>query len=314
MRRVGGYNIDALIPNGATNNLAELLVGSEGTLAITRQITLKLSPVLGQKTLGICHFPTFYEAMDATRHLVDLGPTAIELVDSTMIELGRAIPMFRPVVDQFVRGEPAALLMVEFAQADQKENLRRLAALHDRMAELGYLWGDPGKQQGGVVEAIDPSFQAQIMGGPQARPQHHDVDEVGRKTGLLHRGLRGQLEDLADYTDRLTAIFGKHGTSGTWYAHASVGTLHVRPVLNLKLDRTCKTMRAIAEEAFEMVREYKGSHSGEHGDGMVRSEFHEPMFGDGWSRVSNGSRTASTPRHPQSRQDRARRRKWTTAR
>ncbi|HVB16117.1 MAG TPA: FAD-linked oxidase C-terminal domain-containing protein, partial [Stellaceae bacterium] len=88
-----------------------------------------------------------------------------------------------------------------------------------------------------------------------------------------------RLEDLAEYTLRLTHIFEKHGTYGTWYAHASVGCLHVRPVLNLKQDLGARQMRAIAEEAFAMVREYKGSHSGEHGDGLVRSEFHEPMFG-----------------------------------
>jgi Fe-S oxidoreductase len=87
------------------------------------------------------------------------------------------------------------------------------------------------------------------------------------------------LEHLADYTERLTAVFEKHGTRGTWYAHASVGCLHVRPVLNLKLERDAKTMRAIAEEAFDMVKAYKGSHSGEHGDGLVRSEFHERMYG-----------------------------------
>ena len=88
-----------------------------------------------------------------------------------------------------------------------------------------------------------------------------------------------RLEDLADYTERLTHIFEKHGTYGTWYAHASVGCLHVRPVLNVKQELEVRKMRAIAEEAFAMVREYKGSHSGEHGDGLVRSEFHEQMFG-----------------------------------
>jgi Fe-S oxidoreductase len=87
------------------------------------------------------------------------------------------------------------------------------------------------------------------------------------------------LEHLADYTERLTAVFAKHGTRGTWYAHASVGCLHVRPVLNLKLEKDAKTMRAIAEEAFALVKAYKGSHSGEHGDGLVRSEFHERMYG-----------------------------------
>ena len=87
------------------------------------------------------------------------------------------------------------------------------------------------------------------------------------------------LPHLADYTERLNEIFAKHGTRGTMYAHASEGCLHVRPVLNLKLEKDVKAMRAIAEEAFAMVREYKGSHSGEHGDGLVRSEFHETMFG-----------------------------------
>lgn len=88
------------------------------------------------------------------------------------------------------------------------------------------------------------------------------------------------LPHLADYTARLNAIFEKHGTRGTMYAHASEGCLHVRPVLNLKLDKDVKAMRAIAEETFAMVREYKGSHSGEHGDGIVRSEFHREMFGE----------------------------------
>src|SRR6202020_2808289 len=87
------------------------------------------------------------------------------------------------------------------------------------------------------------------------------------------------LPHLAEYTTRLTEVFEKHGTRGTWYAHASEGCLHVRPVLNLKLDKDVRAMRAIAEEAFSLVRAYKGSHSGEHGDGIVRSEFHESMFG-----------------------------------
>jgi Fe-S oxidoreductase len=87
------------------------------------------------------------------------------------------------------------------------------------------------------------------------------------------------LDDLADYTERLNEVFARHGTKGTWYAHASVGCLHVRPVLNMKDPADVATMRAVAEETFALVREYKGSHSGEHGDGLVRSEFHEEMFG-----------------------------------
>ncbi len=280
IRRVGGYNIDALIPNDAGNNLAHLLVGSEGTLAISRRIKFKLAPVLKSKVLGVCHFPTFYDAMDAAQHLVTLDPTAVELVDHNIIRLGREIAMFRPVVDAFVRGEPAALLIVEFAEPDQRENLRRLDALEDMMADLGFRWGDPGKKDGGVVKATDPAFQAKII---EVRKQGLNIvmsmKSEGKPVSFVE-DCAVELKDLAEYTDRLTGIFRKYGTDGTWYAHASVGTLHVRPVLNLKLDADLKAMRAIAEEAFEMVRAYKGSHSGEHGDGIVRSEFHREMFGD----------------------------------
>ena len=115
------------------------------------------------------------------------------------------------------------------------------------------------------------------------------------------------LEHLADYTERLTAIFEKHGTKGTWYAHASVGCLHVRPVLNLKLEKDAKTMRAIAEEAFAMVKAYKGSHSGEHGDGLVRSEFHEKMYGAKTVRLFEEVKDRFDPGGPdEPRQDRAR--------
>ncbi len=279
MRRVGGYNIDALVPNGGTNNLAHLLVGSEGTLAFTEEATLRLSPLPRNKTLGICHFPTFRQAMEAPQHIVKLGPTAVELVDRTMIELSREIPLFRDTVDRFVRGEPQALLLVEFAEEDQQENLRRLAGLVDLMAELGFAWGDPGKQEGGVVEAQDPAFQKAVW---EVRKQGLNImmsmKGEGKPVSFVE-DCAVRLEDLADYTSRLTDIFRKHDTDGTWYAHASVGTLHVRPVLNLKQEKDVKALRAIAEECFEMVRSYRGSHSGEHGDGIVRSEFHEAMFG-----------------------------------
>ena len=275
-RRVGGYNIDALL--GDTPSMAELLVGSEGTLAISRSIDLKLSPTLTTKTLGVCHFPTFHAAMDAAQHIVKLGPVAVELVDHNMIRLGRDIPQFRPIVDSFVRGNPEALLLVEFAETPE-ENRRRLTALGELMAELGFAWGDSGKVEGGVVEAEDPNFQARIWG---VRTQGLNIMMSMRSEGKpvsFVEDCAVPLEHLADFTSRLTDVFHKHNTDGTWYAHASVGLLHVRPVLNLRQDLGLKQMRAIAEEAFDLVAEYKGSHSGEHGDGIVRSEFHEKMYG-----------------------------------
>ncbi|MBI3576163.1 MAG: FAD-binding protein [Gammaproteobacteria bacterium] len=269
LRRVGGYNLDMLPPRG--NNLAQLLVGSEGTLAFFSRLHLKLQRIPAHKLLGICHFPSFYQAMDSTRHIVKLDPSAVELVDRTMIELSREIPMFRATVDRFVKGKPDALLLVEFAGDGAGEQTRRLKQLVELMDSLGF--------PDAVVEATDPGFQQAVW-------------EV-RKAGLnIMMSMKGDgkpvsfiedcavsLDDLAEYTDRLTQVFHKHGTTGTWYAHASVGCLHVRPILNMKDESGAKKMRAIAEEALALVREYKGSHSGEHGDGLARSEFHEPMFG-----------------------------------
>ncbi len=279
-RRVGGYNLDALVPRNTPNNLAHLLVGSEGTLAFTTQVELKLWPLIGNKALGVCHFGSFYEAMDATQHLVKLKPIAVELVDRTMIALGRDIAMFQPIIKSAVRGDPDALLIVEFAEADQATNAAKLKELGELMSDLGFGWDNPQRKWGGVVEVTEPSLQSGIAEFRAAGLNvMMSMKQEGKPVSFIE-DCAVPLPHLADYTERLLGVFAKHGTSGTMYAHASEGCLHVRPVLNLKLDKDVKAMRAIAEEAFDMVREYKGSHSGEHGDGLVRSEFHAEMFGE----------------------------------
>jgi FAD/FMN-containing dehydrogenase/Fe-S oxidoreductase len=278
-RRVGGYNLDALVPRNAPNNMAHLLVGSEGTLAFTTQVALKLWPVIRNKVLGVCHFGSFYEAMDAAQHLVKLRPIAVELVDRTMLSLGREIAMFQPIIATAIRGDPDAVLIVEFAEEDQAENLNRLKQLSELMADLGFGWDQPSRKWGGVVEITEPTLQTAIAEFRAAGLNvMMSMKQEGKPVSFVE-DCAVPLPHLADYTERLNAIFAKHGTSGTMYAHASEGCLHVRPVLNLKLEKDVKAMRAIAEETVAMVREYKGSHSGEHGDGIVRSEFHETMFG-----------------------------------
>ena len=217
--------------------------------------------------------------MDAAQHLVKLRPIAVELVDRTMIALGREIAMFRPIIDTAVRGDPDAVLIVEFAEEDQAENLQRLKQLGELMADLGFGWDKPQRKWGGVVEITEPALQTGIADFRAAGLNvMMSMKQEGKPVSFVE-DCAVPLPHLADYTERLNAIFAKHGTRGTMYAHASEGCLHVRPVLNLKLEKDVKAMRAIAEETFEMVREYKGSHSGEHGDGLVRSEFHEAMFG-----------------------------------
>ncbi|HEY4747944.1 MAG TPA: FAD-linked oxidase C-terminal domain-containing protein, partial [Steroidobacteraceae bacterium] len=278
-RRVGGYNLDALLPGRNDLNLAHILVGSEGTLGFSTRIELKLSPLLGRRAVAACHFGRFYQAMDAAQHIVRLGPIAVELVDRTMIALARDIAMFRPTLEQFVRGDPDAILLVEFAEEDCDENLRRMAQLSALMGDLGFAWDKSGAHQGGVVEVLDPRLQAAITDIRTAGLNiMMSMKEEGKPVSFVE-DCAVPLPHLAEYTARLTDIFEKNGPRGTWYAHASVGCLHVRPVLNLRLDKDKAAMRAIAEEAFAMVRAYKGSHSGEHGDGLVRSEFHEFMFG-----------------------------------
>ncbi len=278
-RRVGGYNIDALVPKNRPINLSHLLVGSEGTLAYFTKIELKLWPLVGQRVMGACHFPSFYQAMNATQHIVALNPLSVELVDSTMIGLSRQIPMFRRTIEQFVRGDPEALLLVEFDEGDAAANAEKLRLLDERMRDLGFDWRGQGKAWGGVVQVTDQRLQGQIA---EVRKSGLNImmsmKQEGKPVSFVE-DCAVELPDLAEYTRELSEVFERHGTKGTWYAHASVGCLHVRPVLNLKLDGDVKRMRAIAEEAFALVSKYKGSHSGEHGDGIVRSEFHDRMFG-----------------------------------
>ncbi len=281
-RRVGGYNLDALTAPGRQSdgqvNLAHLLVGSEGTFAFSTAIELKLSPLLGRRGVGVCHFGSFHEAMNAAQHIVALKPIAVELVDCVMLGLAADIPLFKRTVAAFLRGDPEAILVVEFAETDE-ENRRRLTRLAQAMGDLGLGWDRDRKKWGGVVEVLDPSLQTAIAEMRAAGLNIMMSMKDQRKPVSFVEDCAVPLQHLAEYTANLSAVFEKHGTRGTWYAHASEGCLHVRPVLNLKLDKDVKAMRAIAEEAFALVRAYKGSHSGEHGDGIVRSEFHEQMFG-----------------------------------
>jgi FAD/FMN-containing dehydrogenase/Fe-S oxidoreductase len=277
MRRVGGYNLDVFHPRSerpytadGSVNLAHLLVGSEGTLAWFRRLHLKLAPLPGHKVLGVVNFPSFHQAMASAQHIVRLGPVAVELVDRTMIELARANPVFRPVIETALIGQPDAILLVEFAGDEHAALVRRLARLDELMADLGL--------PGSVVSMSAEAPQKALW-------------EV-RKAGLnIMMSLRGDgkpvsfiedcavpLEHLAEYTARLTEVFARHGTRGTWYAHASVGTLHVRPILDMRRGDASR-MRAIAEEAAALVRQYKGAFSGEHGDGLVRTEWVGWQFG-----------------------------------
>ena len=280
LRRVAGYNLDIFnnqsekpyTPDGSVN-LAHLMIGSEGTLGLTRSLTLKLSELPRTKVLGVVNFPTFHKAMDSAQHIVKLGDgtlTAVELVDRTMIELSLQNPAFAPTVRTALIGKPDAILLVEFSGASKADLIPKIKQLVELMGDLGL--------PDSVVEMMDDAPQKNLW-------------EV-RKAGLnIMMSLKGDgkpvsfiedcavpLQHLADYTDGLTEVFKKHGSKGTWYAHASVGTLHVRPILDMRQEGAAK-MRAISEEASALVRKYKGAYSGEHGDGLCRGEWIEWQFG-----------------------------------
>jgi FAD/FMN-containing dehydrogenase/Fe-S oxidoreductase len=293
LRRVAGYNLDIFnnqnekpYTQDGSVNLAHLLVGSEGTLGLTKSLTLKLSELPRTKVLGVVNFPTFHKAMDSAQHIVKLGNanglsdasgamlTAVELVDRTMIELSLQNPAFATTVRTALIGKPDAILLVEFSGSSKADLMPKIKQLVELMGDLGL--------PGSVVEMIDDAPQKNLW-------------EV-RKAGLnIMMSLKGDgkpvsfiedcavpLEHLADYTDGLTEVFKKYGSKGTWYAHASVGTLHVRPILDMRqggVNGGAAKMRAIAEEASALVRKYKGAYSGEHGDGLCRGEWIKWQFG-----------------------------------
>lgn len=275
LRRVAGYNLDIFHPQSelpytrdGSVNLAHLLVGSEGTLAYFKSLKLKLAPLPKHKVLGIVNFASFYKAMDSAQHIGKLGPTAVKLVDRTMIDLARSNPSFQKTIETALidpsTQTPEAILLVEFSGEDHAPLLEKLCALQELMGDLGL----PGS----------------VVPMPDVTPQKN-LWEV-RKAGLnIMMSLKGDskpvsfiedcavpLENLAEYTQALTDVFAKYGSRGTWYAHAFVGTLHVWPILDMRRDGAQK-MRAVAEEASALVRKYKGAYSGEHGDGLCRGEW-----------------------------------------
>lgn len=268
-RRVGGYNLDLINPNGF--NTSNILVGSEGTLSLFNKVKIKLSPIPKQKMLGLCAFQNFRQAMEITKEIVKLKPTAVELMDDNLLNLAKLIPMFQGSIKKYFKGNPEAVLMVEF--------------IDDNLNEVKHKIKD-------LESLILTQNKNNFFSFYENLTDQKEIFEM-RKAGLnILMSLKGDkkpvafiedcavsLDHLADYTTRLNEVFKKYNTSGMFYAHASVGTLHVRPIINMKSEQDIKNMRSITEEAFQMVKEYKGAHSGEHGDGILRSEFHEMMFG-----------------------------------
>jgi len=269
MRRVGGYNLDEFI-NTDHFNLCKLITGSEGTLATTLDVKLNLEPLPAYKSVCVVHFAELLEAIRAVEPMLQFKPSAVEILDDTVINLSR-VNLTTKRSCHFIEGDPAAILIVEFYGDSKEDVMDRPTRMIEQLKSDGFGYAYP------------------------LFPEGIDYDDVWiiRKKGLgLMLGIKGDkkplpfIEDagipskhLPEYIDRVLKICKKHGTEAAMYAHASVGVIHVRPILDLRQQIDIDRFKKIAHDTFDLVMEYGGSWSGEHGDGLVRSEFNEQFFG-----------------------------------
>lgn len=273
MRRVGGYNLDAFLsdPNELPWNLSDLIVGSEGTLGVLLEAKVKLVENPKATALCVVHFNELLPSLRCLPQMLEHNPSAIELLDHYVIDEALRNPATKHLC-HFMEGHPKAVQIVEFYGDDQAHAASRAEAFAESM-----------KQQG-------IGFAQAVRRDPKEISEAWDVRKLG--LGLISNtpGPRKALdfvddacipvEHLAEYVERIIKVCEEHDTSTAVYAHASVGVLHIKPMIDLHFKEEQEKMRTIAWAAFEMCKEYGGSWSGEHGDGLVRGEFVRPFFGD----------------------------------
>jgi len=271
MRRVGGYALDEFVDERPFS-LTRILVGSEGTLATTLEATVNLEPRPRptETALMALHFPTMLDALQATQEVLTTGPYAVELMDKYVMDLTRKSLEYARQMN-FVRGDPGALLLVEYVGASPAElgsKLDRLEA-HCRRLGLGTAF----------VRAVTPEDQARIW---KVRRAGLGLLMSMTGDGKPVAGIEDTAvapERLAEYIARFDEIVRSHGTEGCYYGHASVGCLHIRPIIDLKQDAEVAKLRDIAAAVSDLVLEFGGAMSAEHGDGLARSCWNEKLFG-----------------------------------
>ncbi len=269
MRRVAGYNLDEFVRE-SHNNLAKLIVGSEGTLAVVTEAKLNLVPLRKHAALAVVHFKDMFDALDAVGPILDFSPSAVELLDKNVLDLTRNTRAYARKLN-FVEGYPAAVLLVEF-QGDAKEQVV------DKLDKLAQFLSS-SKTGYACHKAIEPEQQADvwyirkaglglIMGSKSPRKPIGFVEDTAVAP-----------ERLPEFIRRFDEIVRANGTEAAYYAHASVGCLHIRPKLNLTESSDVAAMAQIADEVSSLALEFGGTISGEHGDGLAHSCWNEKMFG-----------------------------------
>ena len=272
LRRVGGYNLDEFTDASKPVNLAKMMVGSEGTLGIVLEAKLRLVPLPNAKAVMVIEFTDLLDALAATPVILRHGPSAVEVMDKAILDNTRQNAALDRIRTSFITGDPGATLCVEF-YGDRKEDLPpRLAALEEnlRTSKLGLRYR---------VET-DPAAQARVWSLREAALGLSMAMKEDAKSIPFVEDTAVAPERLSEYIARFLGILRAHDTTAGIYAHASVGCLHVRPVINMKSESGVSKFEAIANEVADLVLEYGGALSGEHGDGLVRSPFLNKMFGD----------------------------------
>ncbi len=269
MRRVGGYNLDAFVGRRPFN-LCDLVVGSEGTLALVLEAKLRLVPRPAATGVALLEFGRLHDALDAVVPCLECAPVAVELIDRLLIDVTRRSLEYRHYLD-VLRSDPAALLMVEF-WGDDEAAVRR---------DIDRLLAQPGvaSRISAATPAVTPEEQAPVWLVRKAGLPLLQSMSPGLKPETVIEDAAVPPERLAAYVRRLEAILERHGKVASFYGHASVGVLHVRPLLDYHLPHDIATMRALSEETRDLVLEFGGAISGEHGDGLLRSEHNRTVFG-----------------------------------
>lgn len=271
LRRVGGYNLEAFTRPGRPFDLAKLITGSEGTLAVVLETRLQLAPLPKAKVVVAISFAELLDALAATPVILRHGPSAVEVMDKFILDHTQGNPAFAKLREEFIHGDPGAILCVEF-DADRPEDLQpRLEALERDLDTRGF-----GCR---YQRVIDNAAQVRIWGLRQSALGLSTAMKGDAKSISFVEDTAVAPERLRDYIERFLDVVRRHGTKAGVYAHASVGCLHVRPVVNLKTDEGVRQFEAIANDIADLVLEFGGALSGEHGDGMVRSPFQLRMFG-----------------------------------
>jgi FAD/FMN-containing dehydrogenase/Fe-S oxidoreductase len=271
LRRVGGYNLDEFVKDDRPFNLAKLMVGSEGTLGVVLSARINLVPLPQAKAVLAIQFASLLESLAATPAILKHRPSAVEVMDKSILDYTHQSAALEALRRSFITGDPAALLCVEF-YADRAEDLPpKLAAVEQDLRAQGF--GDS------FHHALDLAAQARIWSLREAGLGLSMAMKDDAKSLSFVEDTAVAPERLRDYIERFLAIVHRHGTSAGVYAHASVGCLHVRPVVNMKTEAGVRRFEAIANDIADLVLEFGGALSGEHGDGLVRSPFMEKMFG-----------------------------------